>query len=43
MELFVNDGEMVLSTVIATPLKAQEIRSICDGNAVIDMERYEVG
>ncbi len=43
MELFVNDGEMALSTVIATPLKAQEIRPICDGNAVIDMERYEVG
>lgn len=43
VELFVNDGEMALSTVIDTPLKAQEIRLICDGNAVVDMERYEIG
>lgn len=42
VELFVNDGEMVLSTVIYTPLKAQEIRFICDGSALVDIEKYEI-
>lgn len=43
VELFVNNGEMVLSTVIDTPLKAQDIRFICDGSAVVNMDKYEIG
>lgn len=43
VELFVNDGEMVLSTVIYTPLQAQDIRFVCDGSAVVDIEKYDIG
>lgn len=43
VELFVNDGEMALSTVIDTPLEAQEIRLACDGSAVVNMEKYDIG
>lgn len=42
IELFVNDGEMVLSTVIYTPLTAQEILFTCDGSAVVDIEKYDI-
>lgn len=42
IELFVNDGEKVLSTVIYTPLSAQEIAFSCDGSAVVDLEQYDI-
>ncbi len=42
VELFVNDGEMAVSTVIYTPLDAEEISLCCDGRAVIDLEKYEI-
>lgn len=42
VELFVNDGELALSTVIYTRLEAQDIRFICDGGAVVDLEKYEI-
>ncbi len=43
VELFVNDGEMALSAAIDTPLEAQEIRLACDGSAVVNMEKYDIG
>ena len=42
VELFVNDGEMVVSTVIYTPQDAEGICLSCDGSAVISMEKYEI-
>lgn len=42
VELFVNDGEMAISTVIYTPREAEGISLCCDGRAVIDMEKYEI-
>lgn len=42
MEVFVNDGEMVLSTVICTPMQAQEVSFFCDGEAHVSVEKYEI-
>ncbi len=39
MEVFVNDGEMVLSTVICTPMQAQEVSFFCDGEAHVSVEK----
>lgn len=42
VELFINDGEKVLSTVIYTPLEARGIQFYCDGSAVVDIEKYDI-
>lgn len=42
IELFVNDGERVLSTVIYTPLSAQDICFSCDGSAAVHIEKYDI-
>ncbi|MCI8646100.1 MAG: glycoside hydrolase family 32 protein [Firmicutes bacterium] len=42
IELFINEGEKVLSTVIYTPLSAREIAFICDGSAVVQLEQYDI-
>ncbi len=43
IELFVNEGEMVMSTVIYTPLAAQEILFFCEGSAIVNIEKYDIG
>lgn len=42
IELFVNDGEQVVTTAICTPQEADEIRFFCDGTATVNVERYEI-
>ncbi len=41
-EIFVNDGEQVLSTVLYTPQTADGISFVADGDAIIDVEKYEL-
>lgn len=42
IELFVNDGEQVVTTAICTPQEADEIRFFCDGTATVNVEKYEI-
>jgi beta-fructofuranosidase len=42
IEVFVNDGRYVMSTVIYTPLEACGISFAAEGEAVIDVEKYEL-
>ena len=42
IELFVNDGIMTMSTAIYTPISADGIEFSCDGDAVIDIEKYNI-
>lgn len=41
-EVFVNDGEQVLSTTFYTPLEAEEISFECDGTAVTTIQKYTI-
>ncbi|NBH74069.1 glycoside hydrolase family 32 protein [Clostridiaceae bacterium] len=41
-ELFVNDGEQVLSVSIQTPLKADGISFFCDGLVNMDIVKYDL-
>lgn len=41
-EIFVNDGEQVISTTFYTPLTADEIRFESDGMADINVQKYDV-
>lgn len=41
-EIFVNDGEQVLSTTFYTPLTAGGIRFSCDGTALTTIEKYTI-
>ena len=41
-EVFVNDGEQVLSTTFYTSLDADEISFECDGTAVTAIEKYTI-
>lgn len=41
-EVFVNDGEQVLSTTFYTPLEAEEISFECDGIAVTTIQKYTI-
>jgi beta-fructofuranosidase len=41
-EVFVGDGEQVMSTVIYTPQEAAGISFAADGDAVIDVTKYEL-
>lgn len=43
VELFVNNGETVLSTVIYTPLEAQGVLFTCDGSITANIEKYDIG
>ena len=42
IEVFVNDGEQVLSTTFYTPMEADGIRFGCDGTARIDILKYTI-
>ena len=42
VELFVNNGETVLSTVIYTPLEAQGVLFTCDGKITVNIEKYDI-
>lgn len=42
VEVFANDGETVMSTVIYTDPAAQEIRFACDGTAEFSVVKYEL-
>ena len=42
VELFVNNGETVLSTVIYTPLEAQGVLFTCDGRITVNIEKYDI-
>ena len=41
-EIFVGDGEQVLSTTFYTPLEAEEISFVCDGTAVTTIRNYTI-
>ena len=41
-EIFVNDGDQVISTTFYTPLTADEIRFESDGTAIINVQKYDV-
>jgi beta-fructofuranosidase len=42
VELFADDGRYAMSTVIYTPLEAEGIAFAAEGEAVIDVEKYEI-
>ena len=42
VEVFVNDGEQALSTVIYTDLSAEAISFMSDGKAIIDVDKYDI-
>ena len=42
IELFINDGSKTATTVIPTPVDADEILFHSDGNAVIQVEKYDI-
>ena len=42
IEIFVNDGEQVLSTVIYTPRNAQDIVFETDGCVELEVEKYDL-
>ncbi len=42
VELFVNDGEQVMTTLIYTPIGAEEILFSTDGNVVMNLKKYDV-
>lgn len=41
-EIFINDGEQVLSTVYYTPLEAEAISFECDGTAQISIQKNDI-
>ena len=41
-EVFVNDGEQALSMTFYTPISADGISFEAQGNAVIDVEKYDL-
>lgn len=42
VEVFVNEGEQVLSTTFYTPLAAEEISFECDGAALTSIQKYTI-
>ena len=42
IELFINEGEQVVTTAICTPQEADEIEFFCDGIATINVEKYDI-
>ena len=41
-EIFVNDGEQVLSTTFYTPKDAQDICFVCDKTATVSIKKYTI-
>ncbi|MBR3359108.1 MAG: glycoside hydrolase family 32 protein [Solobacterium sp.] len=41
-EVFINDGEQVMTNVLYTPLSADNIWFYCDGKVLMDVEKYEL-
>lgn len=41
-EIFIDDGRYSMTSVISTPLEADGISFIAEGNAVINIEKYEI-
>lgn len=42
VEIFVNEGEQVLSTTFYTPMEAEEICFNCDGTVVTNIQKYSI-
>ena len=42
-EIFINDGEYVMTASLFTPLEAERICFFADGDAVIDVEKHGIG
>ena len=42
IELFVNDGEKVMSTEIQTPLDSQKIRFFSDGETKLSLVKHDI-
>lgn len=42
VELFVNDGEQAMTSLIYTPLEAEGISFSCKGETVLDITKYEI-
>lgn len=42
VELFVNEGEQAMTTLIYTPLEAREILFFADGRVRMDVEKYDI-
>ena len=42
LEIFVNDGEQAASTILYTNSKAESISFEAEGDAMIDVEKYEL-
>jgi len=41
-EIFINDGEQVLSSLYFTPLEAKDIQFYCDGSVNINIEKFDI-
>ena len=41
-EVFINDGEQTVTATIFTDLNATDISFIVDGEAVMDVEKYDL-
>lgn len=41
-DLFLNDGQQVLSSTFYTPIEADGIRFACDGKAVVNIQKYDI-
>lgn len=42
VEVFVNDGEQVMTATIDTPLDAEKISFFADGNVIVDVVKYDL-
>lgn len=42
VEIFVNDGEQVMTALIYTPLNASAIHFESDGKTVVDIQKYDI-
>ena len=42
VEIFLNDGQQVLSSTFYTPIEADGIRFVCDGKAVVNIQKYDI-
>lgn len=42
VEIFINDGEKTMTSTLYTELDADGVSFVCDGTAVIDVEKYDL-
>jgi beta-fructofuranosidase len=42
VEVFINDGQQVLSMLIFTDIEADGIEFVAEGCAIVDIERHEI-